>query len=348
MIKSKKISERDNFLRAIEFRNPEWIPLMVDLSTGPWAKYGNKLSQVIDNHRFVSGNQHIGLEPLEIKDPTYIEGVIYRDDWGCLWQNCKGGMLGRVIEHPLADWKAFDKFLPPDPLDQFNWAGLRQITEENRQRGLLTKAEPEMFCQIGFFDRLSFLRGYENLMMDLIEEPPQLHKLIDLLLEYNLKYIRKWMEIGVDIFWHHGDIGSQKGLMFDPEVFRKYFKPAYRQMFQTCRKAGCHVWYSSDGNLLEIVEDLVECGVSMHDPQVRANTIESIQKHYKGKLCAAVDIDEQLLPFCSPEEIHQQIKEVVEKVACDEGGLIIYAIPSKDVPLTNIEAIFTGWEKYCC
>lgn len=347
MARLKSISERDNFLRTVEFKKPEWIPIMVDLSTGLWTKHGNKLQEVIHRHPSVSGNQQIALEPFEVKDPTYIEGMTYRDDWGCLWHNSKGGSLGRVVEHPLADWKAFDRFMPPDPLKQFNWASLKKITEEARRKGLLTKAEPEMFCQIGFFDRLSFLRSYENLMIDFIEEPPQLQKLIDILLEYNLNYIRKWMEIGVDIFWHHGDIGSQKGLMFSPGIFRKYLKPAYKEMFQTCRKAGSHVWYSSDGNLLDVVDDLIECGVSMHDPQVRANTIDGLQKHYKGKLCAAVDIDEQMLPFCKPEEIHQQIKEIAEKVASDEGGLIIYAIPSVDVPLENIEAIFTGWEKYC-
>ena len=38
-------------------------------------------------------------------------------------------------------------------------------------------------------------------------------------------------------------------------------------VFQRCREAGVHVWYSSDGNILPIVDDLIECGVSIHDPQ---------------------------------------------------------------------------------
>lgn len=82
--------------------------------------------------------------------------------------------------------------------------------------------------------------------------------------------------------WFHGDIGSQNGLIFSPELFRKYFKPFYMEMFQTCRKEGCHVWYSFDGNLLELVDDLIECGVFFHDPQVRANTIGGIKKGMQG------------------------------------------------------------------
>lgn len=349
-MKVKAISERENYLRAMEFKNPEWIPITFELSPSMWMKYAKKLKDLIQRHPLVSGNHQDGLE--EIKnfkelDPLYIEGMTFKDDWGCVWHNAQGGIIGQVVEHPLANWKAFDSFKAPNPLEQLNWAGLKEKIEEERKKGLLTIAKPESFSQIGFFDRLHFLRGYENLMIDFLEEPPQLNNLIDVVLEWNIKYIKKWLEIGVDIVWHHGDIGSQKGLIFNPELFRKHLKPGYKELFQTCRKAGSHVWYSSDGNLLEIIDDLVECGVSMHDPQVRANTIDGIKRYYKGKLFASVDLDEQMLPFCRPQEINQQVKEIVEKIGSAQGGLMIYAIPSADVPLENIEAIFTAWEEHC-
>jgi uroporphyrinogen decarboxylase len=192
-----------------------------------------------------------------------------------------------------------------------------------------------------------FLRGYENLMTDLLEEPPQLLRLIDMLLEYNMDYMRRWLDIGVDVVWHHGDIGSQRGPAIAPDTFRKFLKPAYKEMFQACRRSGAHVWYSSDGNLLALVDDLVECGVSIHDPQVRPNTIDGIGQHYRDKLCALVDIDEQMLPFATPEQIDKQVEEIVAKVGAPEGGLMLFAIPSQDVPLENIEALYLAWETHC-
>jgi len=41
-------------------------------------------------------------------------------------------------------------------------------------------------------------------------------------------------------------------------MFKKLFEPAV--------KKDKHVYLSSDGHLLEIVDDLIECGVSLHDP----------------------------------------------------------------------------------
>lgn len=346
-MKQKTISERENYLRAVEYRFPEWIPVTFEFQPAVWTRYGAELAHVIARYPLVAGGHQRGYEPCSSIDPLLDEGVEFEDDWGCVWRNVQKGLLGRVVVHPLANWRAFDHFHAPEPAHQFNWEELAKKTEERRSRGLLTIAEPESFAQGGFLDRLVFLRGYENLMMDFLEEPPELSSLIDMLLDYNTDYLRRWLEIGVDVVWHHGDVGSQRGPAIAPDTFRKFLKPAYTQMFRMCRKSGSHVWYSSDGNLLALVDDLVECGVSIHDPQVRPNTIDGIRQHYQGRLCAMVDIDEQMLPFATQKEIDDQVREIVAKLGRPEGGLIIFAIPSQDVPIENIEALFAAWEEHC-
>jgi len=347
-MKDKIITERENYLRAVERRNPQWIPIKFELFPAVWKTYGAALEDLVLRHPLIFSEFEKG-EKLwfEDDDPLFKFHEYYEDDWGCVWYNVRDGNLGQVMKHPLADWKNLDTMRIPDPLEQINWNHLKGRADEAKQKGQPVVGEPESFAQVGFFDRLQFLRGLENLLVDFITEPPELFSLIDIVLDYNIKYISKYLEIGVDIMWFHGDIGTQRGLMFSPGVFLKILKPAYTRMYQTCREAGAHVWYSSDGNLLEILDDLVECGVTIHDPQVRANTIDGIAEAYRGKLCAMVDLDEQMLPFCSPGDIELQIKEIVEKVGSPEGGLIIYAIPSEDVPLENIEAICSGWEKHC-
>ena len=56
------------------------------------------------------------------------------------------------------------------------------------------------------------------------------------------------------------------------------------------KAAGVQGHLSSDGRMLEIVDDLVEIGVAMHDPQLRANTLDGIEKHYKGRMCIKLDL----------------------------------------------------------
>jgi len=118
------------------------------------------------------------------------------------------------------------------------------------------------------------VRGYENLMMDFADEPPELGRLIQMVLDNNMKLVDKWLEIGVDVMGFGDDLGTQTATMMSPEHFRKYLKPGYARTFGACRVAGAHVRLHTDGHVLEIVDDLIDCGVTILNPQVRCNTLE--------------------------------------------------------------------------
>jgi uroporphyrinogen decarboxylase len=337
------ISERENFLRSVEFRYPEWIPISVNLPQAVWGRYREELENMVICHPIIFGEYKRGSRDFGNYGPVQEGKRYYKDEWGCTWLQLNEGLEGQVVGHPLADWKALDTFELPDPLINTDWDGVKQQVEKCRQQGILTIGGIDRF-----FDRLQFLRGFENLMIDLVTDPPELPILIELLLEYNMKLIHKWLEMSVDIMHIHSDIGTQKGLMMSPKAFRKHIKPAYKKMFMTCRDAGTHVNYSSDGNLLEVVDDLIGCGVSIHDPQLRACTLEGIVKAYKRKMCVKVDLDEQMFAFCTPEDIREQVKEVVERLYSPQGGLMLYGEPGPDVPLENIQAICSALEEFRC
>jgi uroporphyrinogen decarboxylase len=160
--------------------------------------------------------------------------------------------------------------------------------------------------------------------------------------------VNKWLEIGVDMIGFHTDIGTQHGPMISPNSFRKHIKPLFMHLFQTIRRAGVHVYLSSDGNVLPIVDDLIECGISAHDPQLRANTLPGIVKAYRGKVFANVDLDRQGFPFCTPQQMRDQVKEAVDAMALPEGGMgLIASFYDNITPLANIRAVLEAMEDYC-
>jgi len=342
------MTDRENFLRAVDFRGPEWIPCTVYLSPATWMAHGDKLRELVNRHpRVFSEDLSAQADFCELP-AAYKKGEYYRDNWGCLWFNVYDGLEGQVVEHPLADLRALDSYSPPDPLKKTergdrDWAETEREINERKKKGLLTCGSGERL-----FDRLYFLRGFENLMIDIATDAPHLGRLIDMLLDFEMKLVAKWLEIGVDVMWFHTDIGTQNALMISPQKFRKYFKPMFEKIFTTCRRAGSRVGLSSDGRLLEIVDDLVECGVSIHDPQLRANTLEGIARCYKGKMCINLDLDRQMFPFCAPEDITRQVKDVVETLNSPEGGLMVVgAVYGDNVPLENIEALCRALEEFC-
>jgi hypothetical protein len=253
-----------------------------------------------------------------------------------------------VVDSPLANWDNFGSYTFPDPIKYSergnrHWFGVKWAYQIARKQNILTGGGGERL-----FDRLYFLRGFDNLMSDFARNHANLPKLIQRLQDHEIMLVDKWLSIGVDQMSFHTDIGTQDRLMISPSQFRKYIKPFFSAIFQRCRAANAHVYLSSDGYLLDIVDDLKDAGVSIHDPQERANSIEGIKKHYKGKLCVDLDLDRQIFPFSSPDAIDKQIKRAIDELNSPEGGLMLKAeISDENIPLANIEAICNAFEKYC-
>lgn len=342
------LSDRENWIRAVTFHHPERIPCSVGFSPFTLVRHRGEIDRLMRDHpRIFPEYDPVTFDFYEEMPVVYREGERFRDNWGCVWDNILDGLEGQVVEHPLADWKALATWRPPDPVTKTergerDWTETRREMEERKARGLLTHGHAERL-----FDRLYFLRGFDNLMLDFAEEPPELQRLIDILTEHELAIVEQWAKIGVDMISFHTDIGTQHGLMISPASFRRYIKPMYRTLFQKVRQAGSLAYLSSDGDLTAIVDDLVECGLQAHDPQLRAAGIERIAKAYKGKLFANVDLDRQGFPFMSPTEIRDMIRRVIDVMHDPRGGFGMCASIYGDVPMRNIEEICNTFEEHC-
>ena len=339
-----KDERTDNFLRAAEFRGPKWIPAAVSIMPATWRKYREEVERIVLDHPGIFPDYREGSRDFDrIEVETYRQGC-YTDAWGCVWENVCEGLDGLVVEGPLEDWEAMDHFRPPDPLAQVNWDAAARNVERAIQEGRLATGGLEH----GFmYMRLYYLRGFENFMLDIAQGDSRLERLIDMVLDHNVKRIRKWLELGVEMMTFGDDLGTQKGLPISPRHFRKYLRPCYAEMFGLCRDEGVSVYLHSDGHILEIAEDLVEAGVTILNPQVRPNTLKGLAERAKGKVCINLDLDRQLFPFATPSQIRDHIREAIDVLGDDKGGLMLHAECEPDVPLENISAICDALEEWC-
>lgn len=308
----------ENYFRTIEFRNPEYIICNVSLMPATWSKYREDLEDLVMRHPIIFGEYRKGSKNFDDFRGLYEKGT-HTDNWGCVWKNITEGLDSIVVGHPLDDWSKFKNYKPP--------------TSGGMPHGFM-------------YMRLYYLRGFENFMIDLIEEPPQLQQLIDMVLNYNMNEVKKILANKPKIVSFGDDLGNQNSLPMSPRLWRKYLKPCFAKIFGACREAGAHVYLHTDGHVLEIIPDLIECGVTVLNPQIRANGLDGLVEMCKGKLAVNLDLDRQLFPFCTPADIDEHIKEAVVKLGSKEGGLMLSAECEPDVPLENIEAICNALEKY--
>jgi hypothetical protein len=108
---------------------------------------------------------------------------------------------------------------------------------------------------ITYFEQLQQLRGMEYFLMDLAGEPPELGRLMDDMLAFNLRWIDQWTRLEYDGLHFADDWGGQHRLLMRPEKWRRLFKPRYAEMFRRVHAAGMDVWFHSDGRINDIFGD---------------------------------------------------------------------------------------------
>ena len=257
--------------------------------------------------------------------------------------NIAEGLDGAVVGHPLEDWDDFDSYQPPDPVTQGEGWGPAPDWQQRRQACARAKQEGRLawgYVEHGsMYMRLHYLRGVSNFMIDVATEEPRLDELIQSVLSYNMATIEKHLECGAEIMSFGDDLGFQKSLAISPVKWRRYIGPCFRRMFGRCRQADVLIRLHSDGHMLEIIPDLIQYGVTIINPQIRANGLDGLEQVAKGRVCVDLDLDRQLFPFVSPQEIKEHIREAVSRLNLPEGGLMLYAECEPDIPLANVRAI---------
>jgi len=335
------MKSRERVKRAIHFQGPDRAPISHAILPAAQIKYGDRLKEITDrvHEDFGWGFQ----EDMKRDDfpPLYKGGKNY-DDFGTLWSVEEEGICGIPIKVPFADWSAYDDYTWPEfsagPPRARQYSGhLEGFNDEYYTRG----------AWITFFEQMQQLRGMEALLMDFALDSREVYRLRDDMLAFNLKWLDKWVALEYDGLHFADDWGTQHALMVDPAFWRRFFKPAYKAMFDKVHEAGMDVHFHSDGQILEIIPDLVEIGVNVLNCQATVVGIDALSRDFAGKLCFRTDLDRQkIMPFGTPEEVRDHIRDVFGKLGTADGGIIACGEIGPDIPLENIKMMYNTFMAY--
>jgi len=345
------LSDRENYLRTIAFDNPEWIPIHVHVSDASRDQFREEMEEVMARHPLIFPGFEKGQRDYDSYEfaAAYRAGEQFTDSWGCVWESTVDGLEGQVIVSPLENWEALESYQVPDPLVQADrgpadWDGIREGIQKARANGRLTSGGvPHGFMLM----RLWYLRGFENLMLDIATDEPRLQTLIDMVVEHNSIIVNQYLAMGVDMVTFGEDLGTQVASIISPAAFHKWISPAYRRLMQPCHEAGAYVYLHSDGYIMELIDELVACGVDVINPQDLCNGIDNLARYVKGRICIDLDIDRQkIVPFGTRQDIHDLIEEEVRKLGSPQGGLMMTAGIYPPTPPENVDALCEALEKF--
>lgn len=325
---------REEVIAAIERTGPPRIPLVRTLWWGEgFAElHGDALAafDIYPEDAIVLFVEPVAPEMMGLSWPVVLEGP--HD--------------ARVV---IDDWAKLDEFVEklPDPAQDPLMARAAEQAARLRAEG--------RYVLFGwwrlFFEKPWALRGMQNLLMDYVLAPEQVHRLHDALCTHYIRYLDYAIRhFRPDGFWTSDDLGHQKQLFMSPATFRSLIKPYYARIGDTLRPHGLHWWLHSCGNNTAVLDDLAEVGVNVFHP-VQKGTMDyaATAAGYGERMTFLVGFDVQhVLQEESPEGVRAEVRAIVDTFDRPGGGLCIAAgngiLPG--TPLENIHAFLDEALRY--
>ena len=122
-------------------------------------------------------------------------------------------------------------------------------------------------------------------------------------------------EAGVDLVSCGDDIGMQDRMIMSPDLWRKWFKPRWANIWAPVKRANpdCAVFYHSDGYIEPVIPDLLKIGVEVLNPvQPECMDQRKLKERYGDRLALWGCIGTQTtMPFGTLAEVDAAVKQCV-------------------------------------
>ncbi len=379
------MTSRERLLAALDHRVPDRVP--IDLGGNQTGihrvAYENLLARlglhetiaIMDLVQQLARPSEAVLERLGV-DTRYVAagapdsfkgGVVRRERGGRMWEDFEdefGVVWSRpddapnyfdISHSPLAglSLEQIRDYPFPDGGDPSRFAGLRE-------RALRLRRETPYAVVAGIsgvvYEICWYMRGLENLFIDMVERPEVLETIIDRTLRYWLDWFRGFLdEAGdvVDVIMIGDDLTGQDGPLFQPRVYRSIVKPRQKALVTYIKsRTKAKIWYHSCGSILPYIPDLLDNGIDALNPvQITARGMDpaGLKARFGDRLTfwgGAVNT-QKTLPRGTPAEVREEVRRNL--AAFMPGGGYVFANVHNiqaDVPPDNVLALFDAAREF--
>ena len=338
------MNRRERILTAISHIEPDRVPISFDIVD---KNLENKVLQYYGANSINELYEKSGIDAFSVWNwpaaaPIYIgpkrEGVEkYDETYGC-W--------GKVNQHicPLQD----------KTLDEYCWPKADHFDFTHTKNDLLTIKQMDMTTAVGHagvgWCHHVQMRGYENALYDVMDED-YMGEYLSRVREFSLAYFEtlfKHADGQIDIIRADEDLGGQQAMMISPNMWRKYYKPLWKEIFDICHQNKAKVWMHSCGYCRDVVTDFIEMGVDILNPvppYVKNSDPQDMKNTYGKQLAFDGAVDQiNVLISGTKEDVRREVKLRLKQMSPGGGYLIGPSqVLTGDVPFENVITFFN-----CC
>ena len=229
---------------------------------------------------------------------------LIQDEWGMIKKD-SGEAHTFPVDGPIRTIADVEAYTPPDPNDPARYKSIeRAVAEHAGKKAVILHLND-------VFSIPSRLMPFDDFMMKLFLEPEVVTSLVEMSVDINLKMAEQAVKRGIKIIYTGDDYAYNTGPMMSPEQFGEFFAPGLKRVMQGYKDLGLWVIKHTDGNILSIIDYIINSGIDCIDPidPIAGMSLANFKKDYGDKICLKGNVDcAHTLTFKSVEETIEETK----------------------------------------
>ena len=166
--------------------------------------------------------------------------------------------------------------------------------------------------------------GFENFMYLLNDEPDLIEEILERYARHYAQMAERLTGYDLTFFYAGDDIAFKSGTLINPEKMRKIWLPRMDRIMEPARKRGIPILYHSDGNIINLLPDLIDIGVSAINPvEPYGMDIRDVKRKFGRHLSIVGNLDAGgNLSMGTPDDVREEARRLIDDVGKD-GGLVL-------------------------
>ncbi len=232
----------------------------------------------------------------------------------------KGGYRGSSNREGYREWaeEGLGLISSWEDLERFPWDKMRlnldnhyDFLDRNTPPGVKAIATGSLYQQV-----LERLLGHQGLFFLLYDNPRLVEEVSNrwgrVLYDFYQDAIRREVVGGI---CHLDDLGFKTGTMVSPDVLRAIFFPWFKKYSQLAHERGKMFWFHSCGNVLEVMEDLIEdIGIdAFHSFQDVILPVTTFKERYGDRIAILGGVDVDKLARLDENNLRRYIRKILNE-----------------------------------
>jgi uroporphyrinogen decarboxylase len=247
----------------------------------------------------------------------------YIDEYGRVmkYQYFNDGTL--ILEYRGGHFKSFEDYEKWERLDPSSETRLNQFLSGRKTQKELNDEIFSIPATASIMEGPMEGFGIET-FSKILAKPKYAHKIFDDYGKFTVELVKILAENQAQIVLLWDDYGYKKGLFMSPNNYRLYVFPWLKRICNVAHKNDCKIFLHSDGDILEIFEDIINCGVDVINPiePTTANPdydIFKLHEKYGEKISFSGNLSPVMLALGEISEIEDYAKRLIRELAPSGG-----------------------------